>query len=164
MLSAAIAEPQIGHEAAVRTFAELAAGLANLGFFTADRSGVVTAISPAAAWRSAAMDAEVVGDPLASLVHPDDKAAFAAVPRAPCPLRGDRAAGDRAQGRGPGSSCLVFAEGQAGIVTGYFGFVRTRPVAPAPRRARRTSSSPRCWRGSAAACGGRSIPSSALPT
>ena len=129
MLSAAAAVPQIGHEAAVRTFAELAAGLAGFGFVSAGRSGVVTAISPAGRTVLGRKEDEITGDPLATLVHPDEKTALAQFLERPARFAETARPGIVLKGTTPGIELLLFAEGQAGIVSGYFGFIRARPAA-----------------------------------
>lgn len=128
LLSASASEPVLGHEAAVRTFAELAADIAGLGFLASDRSGVITAASPAA--RTALRDdADLREKPLASLIHPDDRAAFAQFLERPARFAETARPSIALKSTEPGVDLIVFAEGQAGIIKGYFGFVRPRPAA-----------------------------------
>jgi signal transduction histidine kinase/PAS domain-containing protein len=126
MLSAAIAETRLGHEAAVRTFAELAADTAEDGFLLADRAGLVTLVSLHGRVLLGRLDTELVGRALAGLVSPlsvpelraflERPARFAETARPAVVL--PFAEGDL--------DLVLFAEGQAGIVAGYFGFIRRR--------------------------------------
>lgn len=131
MLSAAIAETRLGHEAAVRTFAELAADTAEDGFLLADRAGLVTLVSLHGRVLLGRLDTELEGRALAGLVSPvsvpelreflERPARFAetARPAVVLPLAE------------PDLDLILFAEGQAGIVAGYFGFIRRRAGAVA---------------------------------
>jgi len=134
MLSAGPAEPVRGHEGAVRAFAEISAEAREEGFMVADRAGVVTQISGHASVLLGRTESEIVGKPLAILVGKADMeplrmflekpARFAETARPSLVATSDNGDIDIA----------LFAEGQAGIVTGYFGFLRrrARTVAAAP--------------------------------
>jgi len=134
MLSAGPAEPVRGHEGAVRAFAEISAEAREEGFIVADRAGVVTLISGHASVLLGRTESEIVGKPLAILVGKADMeplrmflekpARFAETARPSLVAASDNGDIDIA----------LFAEGQAGIVTGYFGFLRrrARTVAAAP--------------------------------
>jgi len=125
MLSASLAEPRdSGHEAAVRSFAELNAEMGEDGFFTADRSGVVTGVSLHARILLGETEQELIGRPLGQLIVGGEvadlkrflerPARFAETERPTIMLTGNR----------PDTRLTLFAEGQAGVVTGYFGLVR----------------------------------------
>lgn len=126
MLSAATAETRLGHEAAVRTFAELAADTAEDGFLMADRAGLVTLVSLHGRVLLGRPEADLEGRAIAGLVSPasvpelraflERPARFAETsrPAVVLPLAG----GDL--------DLVLFAEGQAGIIAGYFGFIRRR--------------------------------------
>jgi signal transduction histidine kinase len=132
MLSAAPAIERSGHEMAVRTFAEALAGVRGEGFVVADRAGVITLLSPAA--REALGSDDPVGRPLAALVHGDDLAALRQLLEKPARFAETERPGIVVRSAASGSELAIFAEGQAGIVTGYFGFVggrATEAVAPA---------------------------------
>lgn len=137
MLSAGISESRIGHEAAVRTFAELAADTTDDGFIAADRSGMVTSVSLHGRIILGAAEEDVVGKPFASFVEPSQlgdlqrflerPARFAETARPAIVLDGAR----------PGTRLTLFAEGQAGIVAGYYAYLRKTatpviPTAPPP--------------------------------
>lgn len=132
MLSASLAESRLGHEAAVKTFAELHAQTSEEGFLTADRSGVVNSVSLHGRILLGRTETELAGQPLAALIDPQDigelqhflerPARFAETARPAVVLRG----------LASGTQIVLFAEGQAGMVTGYLGTVRKLPSAPVP--------------------------------
>lgn len=128
MLSASSTEVRTGHEDAVRAFAETFADLRGDGFVQTSRSGAVSAAS-AAAVSLLSGGKPMIGKPLSALVTEEDALAlqaflerparFAETARPSLPLRS-------ADGR---SDILLFALGQAGIVSGYFGLVHPREKA-----------------------------------
>jgi signal transduction histidine kinase/PAS domain-containing protein len=131
MLSASTTEVRTGHEDAVRAFAQTFADLRGDGFFETGRSGAVS-IASAMAVAHLGGGKPMIGKPLSALVGEDDllalkaflerPARFAETARPSLPLRS-------ADGR---ADILLFALGQAGVVSGYFGFVHARETA-APR-------------------------------
>ncbi|MBE7733942.1 sensor histidine kinase [Devosia faecipullorum] len=132
MLSASTTEVRTGHEDAVRAFAEAFADLRGDGFVQTSRSGAVSAAS-ATAISLLGGGKPMIGKPLSALVDADDTLAlraflerparFAETARPSLPLRS-------ADGR---ADILLFALGQAGIVSGYFALVHARESA-APLR------------------------------
>jgi signal transduction histidine kinase len=129
MLSASTTEVRTSHEAAVSAFAQTFADLRGDGFFEATRAGVISAVTP----RSAGLlrvDGPLEGKPLSALVGASDMqplrdflerpARFAETARPCLTLRSASGAAE----------ITLFAQGQAGVVTGYFGFVRGREPAP----------------------------------
>jgi signal transduction histidine kinase/PAS domain-containing protein len=129
MLSASTTEVRTGHEAAVGAFARTFADMRGDGFFEATRAGVISAVTP----RSAALlrvEGPLEGKALSALVGGGDlqplreflerPARFAETAR-PC-LTVRSASG--------AAEITLFAQGQAGVITGYFGFVRGREPAP----------------------------------
>lgn len=131
MLSASATEVRTGHEAAVRAFAESFADLRGDGFFDANRAGVINLATPRAVTLLAEPGAGLAGRPLSGLVAEDElpalreflerPARFAETARPCLVLRSD----------GGKAEMTIFAQGQAGIVTGYFGFVKERGTTPA---------------------------------
>lgn len=130
MLSASLAEPrESGHEAAVRSFAELNAEMGEDGFFSTDRSGVVIGVSLHARILLGETEQELIGRPLAQLIIGGEvadlqrflerPARFAETERPTIMLTGNR----------PDTRLTLFAEGQAGVVKGYFGLVRRMSTA-----------------------------------
>ena len=130
MLSASATEVRTGHEAAVNAFARTLADLRHDGFFEATRTGVISSISQKAA-TLLGEDAALEGKPLTALIGSGDvanlreflerPARFAETSRPSLILRS-------ASGK---AEIALFAQGQAGVITGYFGFVRGRDAAPA---------------------------------
>ena len=129
MLSASTTEVRTSHEAAVSAFAQTFADLRGDGFFEATRAGVISAATP----RSAGLlrvEGPLEGKPLSALVGSHDTqplreflerpARFAETARPCLTLRSASGAAE----------ISLFAQGQAGVITGYFGFVRGREPAP----------------------------------
>lgn len=129
MLSASTTEVRTGHEAAVRAFAQTSAELRGDGYFEATRSGVIAAMSP----RGAALletPGMIEGKPLSAFVGGNALADLRAFLERPArfaeterPYLQLRSASGKAE-------LMLFAQGQAGIVAGYFGYVRGRDIAP----------------------------------
>ncbi|HWA42342.1 MAG TPA: PAS domain-containing sensor histidine kinase [Hypericibacter adhaerens] len=132
MLSASPSEPTRGHEGAVRTFAQISAEVRGEGFVVADRNGIMTLVSDQAALMLGRSVEALAGKPLAVLVarlhleplrkfleHP---ARFAETTRPAL----------RASTEDGSAELTLFAEGQAGVVTGYFGFLRRLAADTAP--------------------------------
>jgi PAS domain-containing protein len=126
MLSASPAAPQQSHEVAVRSFAELAAATITDGYVQTDKQGVVTAMS-AAAQEAFGSRRDPSGQPLAAFVHPDDLGTFRAFLEKPARFAETARPSEVLRTISPDASLALFAEGQAGIVAGYFGFVRVAP-------------------------------------
>ncbi len=137
MLSAGVAESRIGHEAAVRAFAELAAETADDGFLAADRSGMVTSISLHGRIVLGHIEEDVVGKPLASFVEPAQLGELKRFLERPARFAETARPTILLDGTLPNTRIALFAEGQAGIVAGYYAFLRkttaaTTPVIPKP--------------------------------
>jgi signal transduction histidine kinase/PAS domain-containing protein len=129
MLSASATEVRTGHEAAVNAFAQTLADVRGDGFFEATRSGVISGITQKAA-DLLGQDGPLEGKPLTSLIAGneiatlreflDRPARFAETARPALTLRSNSGTAE----------IIIFAQGQAGVVTGYFGFVRGRDTTP----------------------------------
>lgn len=141
MLSASTTEVRTSHEAAVSAFAQTFADLRGDGFFEATRAGVISAATP----RSAGLlrvDGPLEGKALSALVTADDTqplrdflerpARFAETARPCLTLRSASGAAE----------ISLFAQGQAGVITGYFGFVRAREPAPPLRLSAQADADP----------------------
>ena len=131
MLSASTADMPRSHEAAVRAFAELAAAARGEGFLTADRKGVVVAVTAPGCALLARTEAELIGRPLSHLVGRSDiepLRSFLELPARFAETRRPHVTLESADGV---ADLTLFAEGQAGIVSGYFGFVRPHGTAAA---------------------------------
>ncbi|UJW85164.1 sensor histidine kinase [Devosia sp. SL43] len=130
MLSASATEVRTGHEQAVNAFAQALADIRGDGFFEATRTGVISSITPKAA-SLLGQDGPLEGKPLSGMIATGDvpalrefldrPARFAETARPALTLRSS-------SGR---AEIAIFAQGQAGVITGYFGFVRGRDTAPA---------------------------------
>ncbi len=129
MLSASTTEVRTSHEAAVSAFAQTFADVRGDGFIEANRAGVIGAATP----RSAGLlriEGPLEGKALSALVAGSDiqhlreflerPARFAETARPCLTLRSASGAAE----------ITLFAQGQAGVITGYFGFVRAREAAP----------------------------------
>src|SRR5690606_20552966 len=130
MLSASTTEVRTGHEDAVRAFAQAFADIRGDGFVEASRNGMVSAAN-APALTLLGNGKSLLGQSLAALVAEDDAVALRAFLERPArfaetarPCLTLRAADGKAD-------LLLFAMGQAGIVSGYFGLVTARQTSPA---------------------------------
>jgi signal transduction histidine kinase/PAS domain-containing protein len=130
MLSASTTEVRTGHEEAVKAFAQTFADIRGDGFIEASRNGVVNqANAPALTLLSNGKP--LIGRSLASLVGEDDAVALRAFLERPArfaetarPCLTLRAMDGRAD-------LMLFALGQAGVVSGYFALVNARQTTPA---------------------------------
>ncbi|HET8726757.1 MAG TPA: histidine kinase dimerization/phospho-acceptor domain-containing protein, partial [Alphaproteobacteria bacterium] len=117
---------------------ELAAGLRDEGYFTADRDGVITLVSLHGRILIGCDESEVVGRPLSALVARHAQADLRAMLERPARFAETARPGAVLAGALPGLEITIFAEGQAGIVAGYFGFIgrRAQPESkPTPAQA-----------------------------
>ncbi|WP_316358922.1 histidine kinase dimerization/phospho-acceptor domain-containing protein [Devosia sp.] len=129
MLSASTTEVRTSHEAAVSAFAQTFADMRGDGFLEATRAGVISAATP----RSAGLlrlDGPLEGKALSTLVAASDVASLREFLERPArfaetarPCLTLRSASGTAE-------ITLFGQGQAGVITGYFGFVRGREPAP----------------------------------
>ena len=140
MLSASTVEPLRGHEGAVRAFAALAAETQGDGFILADRAGNITDASPTAALalgRDTAAD--LLGKPLAVVIAADDLDALRALLDKPARFAETARPSATLRAESGAAKLTLFAEGQAGVVSGYFGLVRRH--APTSQAAPRVAAS-----------------------
>ena len=124
MLSASQAESRLGHEAAVRSFAELAAETADDGFVAADRSGIVTSVSLHGRIVLGLTEEEIVGRPLAVFIDPSQLGELKTFLERPARFAETARPAIQFAGANSTVRITVFAQGQAGIVAGYFALVR----------------------------------------
>jgi PAS domain-containing protein len=132
MLSASATEPMRGHEGAVRAFAEIAAETRGEGYISADRSGTVSFVSAPGRALLGRTEAELVGKPLAVLVGKPDMEPLRNFLEKPARFAETARPHFTAVSEDGEADIALFAEGQAGIVSGYFGFIKKRPVATPP--------------------------------
>ena len=132
MLSASASEPMRGHEGAVRAFAEIAAETRGEGYISADRSGTVTFVSAPGRAMLGRSEADLVGKPLAVLVGKPDMDPLRVFLEKPARFAETARPHFTAVSEDGEADIALFAEGQAGIVSGYFGFIKPRVVASSP--------------------------------
>jgi signal transduction histidine kinase len=135
MLSASLTESRPAHEAAVKGFAELAAEVREEGFIATDRDGVVTQVSLHGRIILGRDEVDLVGQPLSLLLGSAAQAELRSFLERPARFAETARPGAVLGGVAPGVEIVLFAEGQAGIVTGYFGFIHRREDAPMPMAA-----------------------------
>ncbi len=130
MLSASVAENRdASHEAAVRSFAELNAEMGEDGFFTTDRSGVIASVSLHARILLGETEHELIGRPLVQLISSGEAADLKRFLERPARFAETERPTIMLTGARPDTRLTLFAEGQAGVITGYFGLVRRAPTA-----------------------------------
>jgi PAS domain-containing protein len=132
MLSASATEVRTGHETAVKAFAESMSGLTGTGFFEANRSGSLIAINARAAEALDARDNELLGKPLAVLIASSHRQALKGFLERPARFAETERPVFRAPSASGSGDVMIFAQGQAGLVTGYFGYVVSTTAASAP--------------------------------
>ncbi|MDB5527911.1 MAG: hypothetical protein JWR51_1014 [Devosia sp.] len=126
MLSASATEVRTGHEAAVRAFAESFADTRGDGFFETNRAGVIAAVNGKAALLLGQDAPSLMGKALSAVIAPQDLAALQEFLERPARFAETARPCVSVRGTSNGAEILVFAQGQAGTVTGYFGFVHPR--------------------------------------
>lgn len=129
MLSASTTEVRTGHEAAVRAFAQTAADLRGDGFFEATRTGVLSAVTPRAALLLGA-DGPLEGKPLSALVAPREVSGLQDFLERPARFAESERPYLNVRSTSGKAEIVLFAQGQAGVVTNYFGFVRGHELTP----------------------------------
>ncbi|HEY4201000.1 MAG TPA: histidine kinase dimerization/phospho-acceptor domain-containing protein [Devosiaceae bacterium] len=137
MLSASTTEVRTGHEGAVRAFAETLAETRGDGFIGATRNGIINLTSPQALAMLKRTPLQISSKPLAALIDPADHAALKSFLERPARFAETARPALSVRGAERGTELMLFAQGQAGIVTGYFGFVHQRVQAtalPPPQR------------------------------
>lgn len=136
MLSASTTEVRTGHEAAVRAFAEMLAEIRGDGFVEATRNGMISGVSAAATQMIGRSVAQIVGKPLLALVADSEDHALRAFLERPARFAETARPVLVAESSLPDTEMQLYAQGQAGLVTGYFGFLHrkgpdARPALPA---------------------------------
>ena len=135
MLSASATEVRTGHETAVRAFAELLAVTRGDGFIEAARSGVITAASSDARLLLGRTEEQLIGRPLTSLIATGEADNLRSFLERPARFAETARPAITLKGNAPGLELLLFAQGQAGVIANYFGFVRRVDGAPLPAAA-----------------------------
>jgi signal transduction histidine kinase len=136
MLSASPATDRSSHEGAVKAFAEILADAREEGFVRADRSGIITTASLHARVVLGGTAADLIGAPIGGLLDPADIAPLKEFLERPARFAETTRPSLLARGIEPNTEIVLFAEGQAGVVTGYFGLVRRKLIVTEPVNAR----------------------------
>ena len=129
MLSASATEVRTGHEEAVRAFARSAAELRGDGFFEATRTGVVSGLTPRAVALLAAAG-PLEGKPLSAVISARELTELQNFLERPARFAESERPFLRLHAGNGKAEIVLFAQGQAGVVTGYFGFVRGQDAVP----------------------------------
>jgi PAS domain S-box-containing protein len=124
MLSASATEVRTGHEAAVRAFAEHLAAARADGFIETARSGVLTHISADARMILGREESDLLGRPVSMLAAPDEIGELKAFFERPARFAETTRPSITFRGAEPGIEIMLFAQGQAGVISSYFGFLR----------------------------------------
>lgn len=122
MLSASATEVRTGHEAAVRAFAQAFAEVRHDGYFETNRAGIISANNGEASALLGGGPGDLVGRALAGLIDGADQAEFKAFLERPARFAETARPAITVSGTRAGVEIQLFAQGQAGIVSGYFGF------------------------------------------
>ncbi len=130
MLSASTTEVRTGHEGAVNAFAQAMAEIRGDGFFEATRAGVISRLTTKAA-TLLGQSGMLEGKPLSGLVASSDVAALREFLDRPARFAETVRPWLKLQAAVGRAEVTLFAQGQAGVVTGYFGLVRGREAPPA---------------------------------
>lgn len=130
MLTARTNEIEPLREAEVQQFAELWATTAGFGFIAADRAGVIVKHVPSRNGRTDVKE----GAPLTALLPVGEHAALRNFLSLPSRYAGGVRPAIALRSAKSGETITLFAEGRAGIVTGYFGLIGSTVAAPAPQR------------------------------
>ena len=125
MLSARVADTRPQDEPSVKAFARLLAGALGADFFEADPAGILSGFAP----RGETGAPTQRGDTLAQLVAPQDRVALRAFLDAPARRAETQRPMVRLAAQG-GGAVVLFTEGRAGLVSGYFGFLLPERRAP----------------------------------
>ncbi|MBU1175098.1 MAG: HAMP domain-containing histidine kinase, partial [Alphaproteobacteria bacterium] len=124
LLSASRQQEPLNAEDLARSFAELMANALECGYFETSRSGVLTSVSGRAAIIAKRSPDSLIGRPLLGLIGISQNARLRGFLEQPARSAGVERPMMRFAGSEPGSEVILFAEGMAGIVTGYFGLLR----------------------------------------
>ena len=124
MLSASATEVRTGHEAAVKAFAEHLAGARSDGFVETSRAGVISYVSGEARLLLKRQEEQLLGRPISVLTAPAELPSLKEFLERPARFAETARPAITVKGVDPDIEIMLFAMGQAGMITGYFGFVR----------------------------------------
>lgn len=129
MLSASATEVRTGHEAAVAAFAQNLADIGDEGFVQTNRTGIISFITPKGA-KLLGVEGAAEGKLLSTYIAGQDVAGLRSFLERPARFAETERPSIALRSAGGGADILLFAQGQAGIITGYFGLVRTHQAPP----------------------------------
>ena len=124
MLSAQKQDPPSGAEFVVRNFAETIASAQGKGFFKTNRAGVLESVSGRAGELFGQAPDALKGRVLSILVAPNEIPSLRLFLEKPARFAETSRPSIVLKGCDPTFELLLFAEGQAGLATGYFGLVQ----------------------------------------
>ncbi|WP_404406039.1 histidine kinase dimerization/phospho-acceptor domain-containing protein [Pelagibacterium halotolerans] len=119
MLSARAQDGDALNEGEVKRFAQLAASLSGDLFLATDANGVITEVSTSGEDN----DAPTLGMTLTTLIAPDAKADLNRFLELPARFAESRRPAVTLRGKNRGTRLKLFAQGRAGVVSGYFGIL-----------------------------------------
>ncbi len=131
MLSASTTEVRTGHEEAVRAFAQMLAELRGDGFLQTSRSGTIGSADPVAT-RLLGGGRPLSGRQLGSVIHPDSVEELKAFLEKPARFAETSRPAQMLRSADGAADILLFAAGQAGLLSGYFALVRKRQARSLP--------------------------------
>ena len=132
MLSALAGEEPRSHEGTVVHFAALAADVHEEGFVRTDRAAVITEVSLHARRVLGLSETDLIERPLSDIVERDELALLRDFLEQPARFAETSRPSLHVRLSGGKAELLLFVEGQAGVVSGYFGFVRALQQAQRP--------------------------------
>jgi signal transduction histidine kinase len=129
MLSASTTEVRTSHEDAVRAFASALADLRGDGFIEASRAGIIRTASASAA-TALGNGSSILGKTIGELSSADESFALKSFLERPARFAETERPTITVRSLDNKSEVTLFAQGQAGLISGYFGLVRQRNMAP----------------------------------
>ena len=124
LLSASRQKEPLNAEDLARSFAELMGNALECGYFETSRAGMLTSVSGRAATLAGRTPDALIGRSLHSLIAVNQAARLRGFLERPARSAGVERPMIRLAGADADTEVIVFAEGMAGIVTGYFGLLR----------------------------------------
>lgn len=131
LLSASRHKEPLNAEDLARSFAEIMANALDCGYFETSRAGILTAVSERAATLVDRKPDSLVGRPIHGLIALNQGARLRSFLEQPARFAGVQRPMMQFVGAEPNTEVIVFAEGMAGIVTGYFGLLHATGTASA---------------------------------
>jgi len=132
MLSASATEVRTSHEGAVAAFAQNLAATTDEGFLQATRTGIISSITPRAV-ALLGLEGMAEGKPLSAVITAEAGTQLRAFLERPARFAETERPHIALRAAKGGADIIVFAQGQAGIITGYFGLVRGHRALPPAR-------------------------------